>query len=128
MSFANHSSIIPQLFSLVMPGIILILQGCHTGEQVSSHELIGIVERRSTETVNALWYMGSKDGNDYFCHSTALASKVYYVPGADFPLTNRFPLSHDKALWKLLAVPFSTLCITNESISISFPNPGDGEH
>ena len=111
--FAN--SFFKRFFKYAML-IPLFLAGCGV-EEVSSGKLAYEIESHSSETINQLWYMGSSDGKDYFCHNTAFSQKVYAISDEGFTL-DRFPLTRERKTWKLVSTRPPMPAFTNENIRI----------
>lgn len=74
--------------------------GCVT--TVSRPELNARIYDHVTETINSVWYMGSKDGYNYIVNMTALRWKKYRIQDNELHIDNPFPLTRDKEKWRLL--------------------------
>jgi hypothetical protein len=74
--------------------------GCVT--TVSRPELDARIYDHATETINGVYYMGSKDGYNYIVNITTLRSKKYRIKDNELHIDNPFPLTRDKEKWRLL--------------------------
>lgn len=91
-------------FSLAVPGCV---------KTISHRQLLEIPRGTEVNTLpTIIWYMGSKNGFDYFNvgigkgdSSLSPLNEEYKVESENTGVTNRFKLTNDKSKWKVYRSP-----------------------
>ena len=80
--------------------LLSFLCACSTATTTTRDDLLTAYKKHEFETINALIYMGGKDGYHYIKHTRALRSKTYRIAENEFTIANPFPLTKDSKKWK----------------------------
>ncbi len=94
-----------KLTFVLLAGICVVFTGCNA-PKVSWEKAQDLFDGHRTETVNAMFYMGSDRNDHYLFHSFLTMRKtVYRVDKSELVITDEFPVTEDKAQWRQLEMP-----------------------
>jgi hypothetical protein len=78
----------------------LLAASCAT--TVNRADFDAAIARHDTETINWVWYMGTKDGYHYLRHRHTIGAHTYRIAVAELPIADPFPLTRDETKWRPL--------------------------
>jgi hypothetical protein len=85
---------------LILP---LLLLGCARPQTINRAELEQLKAHWHEPKVSMWYYVGSKDGYDYFHHDDLGSEKKdFRISDTELSWTNTFPLTGDRKSWKAL--------------------------
>ena len=99
-------------------------------------DFVRTIDRHNGETINNVWYMGTKGEFDFFRHNTALSSCTYKIHAGLANASDRFPLTSDPKKWLLIKgngrimlnrIRTTQCTITNVTIIINGNERQEGE-
>ena len=95
-----------------------LLAGCKA-PRLTWDELQDRYDAHRHETMNSMLYMGSDLSDHYFFHSfLTMRRTVYRVSKSELPITDEFPVTKDKDLWREYEMPFSIEINRLENVKI----------
>lgn len=80
----------------------VLFAACGCTHVTTLEDFVQTISQHNGETINNVWYMGSKEKNDFFRHNTALSSRVYKIYNAMANESDRISLTNDSKRWVLI--------------------------
>lgn len=75
---------------------------CGCTHVITMEDFVQTVDQHNHETINNVWYMGSKGKYDFFRHNTTLYSCTYKIYDGMADTTDRISLTSNRDKWLLI--------------------------
>jgi len=80
--------------------LLFVMCGC--SHITTMEEFVQTVNQHNDETINNVWYMGSRGSYDYFRHNTTLTSRTYKIHNGTSNMSDRFAWTTNRKNWALI--------------------------
>ena len=79
--------------------LLLLIAGCAFPREISRRQLEAEIQRHSMETVNDVWYAGSRGGYQLFSHQSIFGGHMYRIRSEEISIKSPFPYTSDRQKW-----------------------------
>ena len=79
--------------------VLLLIAGCASPREISRRQLEAEIRRHSMETVNGVWYAGSRGGSQFISHQSIFGSHMYRIRTEEISIKSPFPYTTDQQKW-----------------------------